>query len=77
MGDTYGQAELMREIMEYNRKHPYNAISADSLERSIESHYRTSATMRGGVTVNQRMFSQVMQSDREFSDNITFADLMY
>jgi len=75
MGDTYTARKIMEEIREYNRKHPYNAISADSMKKSIASHYKTSATMRGGVTVNPRMVSEILKSDREYGGDITVYDL--
>ena len=47
--------EVLKEINEYNRKHPSFAITQDSIDRSMKQHMKTSAEMYNGVSLSPAM----------------------
>ena len=69
-GDLESLSESREELNAFNRRHPSVAITAETIERSIAQHGRTSAQTRQlrGITVNKRRMSEVLRSNAEFGD---------
>ena len=69
-GDLESLSEVREELSAFNRRHPSVAITAETIERSIAQHGRTSAQTRQlrGITVNKRRMSEVLRSNAEFGD---------
>ena len=65
MGDYSEISKLSREIQDFNKRHfrnfPRAAISPDTIERSLRSHMRTTATMHNGITLSP-MFRESLQA---------------
>ena len=76
IGDVDAYIDILNDINEYNAKHPEAKITLDSIKRSLRSHAKTSALMRGGVTINPRLAAQIAQSDEEFSRTLTVWDML-
>jgi len=70
-GDTESMTETVQELNEFNARHPEVAITAETIQRSLSQHARTSAQTRqlGGITVNRRRMAEVMRSNEEFGDS--------
>jgi len=77
MQDYEEAREVKKEIIAFNkrvgRRFPRAAITADSVERSMKSHMRTSATMHNGIALSP-MFRTALQQHLEDSEPITLKD---
>jgi len=61
-GDRDTFQEVMQDIRDFNERVPPRArITRDSIERSLQSHQRTTAEMRAGVTLSRRLRPELMQ----------------
>lgn len=58
---------ILRDIAEFNRDHPSVAIDGDNLRQSITRHFKTSAKMVNGVTVNDRLRADIERSNEDWS----------
>lgn len=77
MQDYEEAREVKKEIIAFNkrvgRRFPRAVITADSVERSMKSHMRTSATMHNGIALSP-MFRTALQQHLEDSEPITLKD---
>jgi hypothetical protein len=55
MGDRDGIQEQLKDIADFNRRHPSLAMSPKNILQSLRTHGKTSATMYHGVTLPPRM----------------------
>tara|TARA_R110000772_G_scaffold57643_1_gene130377 strand:- start:2521 stop:8787 length:6267 start_codon:yes stop_codon:yes gene_type:complete len=67
MGDHEVMNQVLRDIVEHNRRHPTVTLSSTQLWKSIKSHRKTSATMHNGVTVNPLMRHAIMVSNSQYN----------
>lgn len=66
-GDRDTFQETMQDIREFNRRVPPSArITRESIQRSLESHQRTTREMVSGVTLSNRMRPELMQLASEY-----------
>ena len=59
--------EVLKEINEYNRRHPSFAITQDSIDRSMKQHMKTSAEMYNGVSLSpamRRILNDQLEAER-------------
>jgi hypothetical protein len=54
-GDHAGVRDTMKDIQAFNKKHPSSAIIADTIQRSMAQHARTSLKMHNGITIDPKM----------------------
>ena len=62
-GDIERVREIDEEIREFNSRHPYNPITADTLRDSLRAHQETTARMNYGL--------QVSPANRAYIDELT------
>jgi hypothetical protein len=73
MGDMEEARQYGRELFDMNIKRP-GIVTADTFANSMAQHARTSATMRGGITISPSMRNFLVQDMREFDrDSSIFA----
>jgi hypothetical protein len=65
-GDREGIVDTLDEMTKFSRKHPTSAITADSIQRSMRQHMKTSATMYNGVTLSPNMRAQLLDLAEDF-----------
>lgn len=74
MGDIEEARGYGAELLAMNIKRP-GIVTADTFANSMAQHARTSATMRGGITISPSMRNYLIQDLREFDrDSSIFAD---
>lgn len=66
-GDTTWQKDILNEIRFYNKKNPTNAITVDSIKRSLKMRAKTSAMTKNGVYLNKNM--QHLRNKGRFADD--------
>jgi hypothetical protein len=64
--DYDSMRKIQREISKYNRRHPTNRISRDSIKRSMKKHRETSQKMYNGVTLSPKMRDVLRQEASEY-----------
>jgi hypothetical protein len=67
VNDFDESSAILDEIFEFNDKHPYASIANEDIQRSLDSHRRTSYEMYNGVTINPLVRYAIEQSRREYS----------
>jgi hypothetical protein len=70
MGDSQEAADLMGEMVKFNRRHPGAAITPESIKRSMAQHMKTSQDMYHGITINKSLRPQIMQMAAEYDDGL-------
>jgi hypothetical protein len=70
MGDKQEAADLMGEMVKFNRRHPGAAITPESIKRSMAQHMKTSQDMYHGITINKSLRPQIMQMAAEYDDGL-------
>ena len=74
MGDIEEARGYGKELFDMNIKRP-GIVTADTFQKSMAQHARTSATMRGGITISPAMRNYLAQDLSEFDrDSSIFAD---
>ena len=66
-GDHGMYREALKDITRYNRKHPQYPVTPDSVRRSVKQHYKTTAEMYDGVTINKALRGVIEESNAEYS----------
>ena len=61
-------SDNLKEILKFNKRHPYHAISSDSINKSYRTHARTSALMHNGVTLSPRLRAYLLTLDSQYSN---------
>jgi hypothetical protein len=69
-GDGDELSDVTEAMQDYNDRHPGNAITGDTIKRSMTQHMKTSATMYHGITISKRNWNEVMQSLSEYDRDI-------
>ena len=59
-GDLEGAREAREEMGEFNRQFPSNAISPETIRRSLKGHIKTSVEMHDGVLLSKNMRSALL-----------------
>jgi len=67
VNDFDESSAVLDEIFEFNDRHPYASIANEDIQRSLDSHRRTSYEMYNGVTINPLVRYAIEQSRREYS----------
>jgi len=65
-GDAAWQKEILKEMAKFSKKNPTNAITVDSIERSLKMRARTSAMTKNGVYLRKNM--QHLRNKGRFAD---------
>jgi hypothetical protein len=58
--------EIIRDIQEFNKRHPTFVINNETISKSLKASMATTARMNNGVTVNPALQSAIEQSNREY-----------
>ena len=66
MGDYVAYQDVIEDIYEYNRKHPTNPITPDSIDKSMSQHMETSAKMHNGISISSGMRFEIQQHLSEY-----------
>ena len=67
-GDADEAENVMRDIQEFNQRHPTIGITGESILRSMKQHGRTTSQMYKGVTYNKQYLPEFLESMREYDD---------
>ena len=73
-GDVGRLRNTVQALGEFNRRHPEAAITADTIDRSMRSHLRTSQRMHHGVTFSPKNDAFLRRNAAEYDDDITIWD---
>lgn len=73
--DTGEMRRIYQSIMDFNRKYPALAMTHEDIVDSLEDHARTSADMYHGVTIDRRLWNEVMKNLQEYGDPVMFRSL--
>ena len=60
-GDLEGAREAREEMSKFNRQFPRNAITPETIKRSLKGHIRTSFQMHDGVLLSKNMRSTLLE----------------
>ena len=71
-GDYSESKQVMKDMIEFGKKHPSAAISYDSLKRSYKGHQRTTAKMYNGTTLSPMMKSVLEEERKEYDTSSLF-----
>jgi hypothetical protein len=63
-------SDVAEAMQDYNERHPGNAITGETIKKSMAQHMRTSATMYHGITIGKKNWNEVMQSLSEYDRDI-------
>ena len=63
-GDAAGYQEVLKEIQVFNKRHYTFPISAETMHKSLRTHYKTSANMHNGITISPKMRA-VLENHRD------------
>jgi len=63
-GDVSGYEEAMQEIIEFNDRHYTWAIDPETIAKSMEKHYDTTANMHNGISINPKLRA-VLEAHRD------------
>ena len=69
-GDGDEMSDVAEAMQDYNERHPGNAITGETIKKSMAQHMRTSATMYHGITIGKKNWNEVMQSLAEYDRDI-------
>ena len=72
-GDGDDARDYLKDLLELGRKHP-GLVTADTIQRSMKQHMRTSATMYHGVTLNKLMRAELLRNAAEFDEGLDLGD---
>jgi hypothetical protein len=61
MGDTEAQGEIKEKLRDLFQRHPGLGNMQEALQRSMESHKKTSKSMIHGITVNEKLRSELQR----------------
>ena len=64
-GDSEGFAEATEKLLKMNEKHP-GFVTPETLQKSLDSSFKTSAQMYHGVTFNQKLRAELLADAAEF-----------
>ena len=67
MGDHEVMGDVLKDIVEHNKRHPTVPVTPEQVMKSVKSHMKTSATMHNGVTVNPLMRHAIMVSNSQYN----------
>jgi hypothetical protein len=70
MGDMQEAAELAKEMLKFNRKHPGAAITPQTIQRSMAQHMKTTNEMYHGITISKALRPQLMMDAAEYDDGL-------
>lgn len=66
VGDNAEMQDITARMVDFNKRHPTIAITADTLQKSMRGHAQAAAEKYHGVTFNKRLRPEIMQSVQEF-----------
>jgi hypothetical protein len=66
VGDASELQDITARMVDFNKRHPTIAITADTLQKSMRGHAQAAAEKYHGVTFNKRLRPEIMQSIAEF-----------
>ena len=67
-GDGQERAEVLKKMLDFNKKHPTAAITPDTIDNSMAQHMRTTSEMYHGITINKSLRPELMRNIREYDD---------
>jgi hypothetical protein len=68
-GDGQERAEVLKKMLDFNKKHPTAAITPDTIDNSMAQHMRTTSEMYHGITLNKSLRPELMRNIREYDDD--------
>lgn len=69
-GDGDSAREHLTDLLELGRKHP-GLVTANTIQKSMAQHMRTSATMYHGITLNKLMRAELLRNAAEFDEGLS------
>lgn len=70
MGDMREAADLMGEMLKFNRKYPGAAITPQTIQRSMAQHMKTTNEMYHGITISKALRPQLMANAAEYDGGL-------
>ena len=73
-GDVPMYDDAFQELMDFNEKHPFAAITADSVYRSMQSHKETSKNImvNNGINISKQNRAYIMLLEDEWDPDYDF-----
>jgi hypothetical protein len=68
-GDGQERAEVLKKMLDFNKRHPTAAITPDTIDNSMAQHMKTSSEMYHGITINKSLRPELMRNIREYDDD--------
>ena len=68
LGGTDDLRGVLDDIRAFNKRHPRQAISGETISKSIEARMRTIERTHNGVTLSPLMYAELMESRNEWGD---------
>ena len=65
-GDFQARQAVLKDMREFNRKHPGARLDYEAIQRSLKSARKTSSEMYNGVTINPLVRKEIEESRREY-----------
>lgn len=65
-GDGAEAGEVVKKMLEYNKKHPGAAITPETIKSSMAQHMRTTAQMYHGITLNKALRPELLRNAAEY-----------
>ena len=72
-GDVDEAGDQMQELMKLGARHP-GQVTADTIQRSLAQHMRTTANMVHGVSYSKSMRNELLMNAAEFDDDVSIWD---
>ena len=66
VGDSEGMADAIDGMLKFSNRHPTHGITAETIQRSMAQHMKTSQEMYHGVTLNKKLRGELLQHASEF-----------
>jgi hypothetical protein len=74
MGDFDGVRDVRREMRKFSKKHKEAAITAETIDRSMKQHAKTSLEMYNGIRLNPQMRETLESSRNDWDQGLRLFD---
>ena len=65
-GDTAGFQDVLDEVIKFNKRHYYHAISNDTINKSLRTAYATTASMHNGLSISPKLRATLLNHKDDY-----------
>ena len=65
-GDGAGFQDVLDEVIKFNKKHYYYAISSDTINKSLRTAYATTASMHNGLSISPKLRATLLNHKDDY-----------